>query len=517
MFLYGQGCITSLRVPTDEVRAQKHNAALNKCLDYGSPSTYKIVNLLYRHDYNALDKWFENMQQQYRQDAQYECYLDEAYAIFDQRNMQLKDLDAWVYATGSSYAYVARGAYKVKQGFGARGGKFFNQTSPSQINEMQRYHEAAARDLQTAISKNKSLMTAYRLLIQMAKSSDMPYTAQQILQKAEENDKQSFSLRNAYMSTLQPSWGGSLEKMAEFANRESQFADENPRLWSLQGEAIATRGFTLHRKDDCASAVELYNVSLKYGDNPRWLRMRSLCYSSLGQKELAKADLDKFRYYVSRDATGSVPGEPADVAGLTFEAKEKTTIDPLMSRNTIRSYFVLPIEQLTPYPDDLADAGQRDSKRHVDKIELMIMRLGSECVDRTNMNSILDERKILLTRINYLYTQPVGQPNGTYAARDAVNSQQNANAQTVGQLMGADAVIIAMNSQNVNHNGGKYSAGIYIKAISVSTGRVLWESLLTGSVVVNESLTNLHELIYDTLEAKLYNTLEDKLQKEIKQ
>ena len=113
ILLYAQGCISSSR-------AQKHNAALNKCLDYGSPSTYKIVNLLYRHDYTALDKWFENMQLQYKQDEQYECYLDEGYATFNQRNMPLQWLDAWVDATGSAIAYTSRGVYKAKQGFGAR-------------------------------------------------------------------------------------------------------------------------------------------------------------------------------------------------------------------------------------------------------------------------------------------------------------------------------------------------------------------------------------------------------------
>jgi hypothetical protein len=452
-----------------------------------------MVNLLYRHDYKALDKWFETMQEQYKQDAQYECYLDQAYAIVNQRNMLLRDLDAWVNATGSAYAYVARGAYKVKQGFGARGVKFFNQTRPEQISEMQKYHEEAAKDLQTAINKNPTLMTAYRLLIHMAKSSDMPYTAQQIILKAEENDKQSFSLRDAYMQALWPQWGGSLEEMAEFASRESQFADANPRLWSLQGEAVATRGFTLHRNGDCASAVELYTAALKYGDSPRWLRMRSLCYSSLGQEKLAKADLDKFRYYDSRETTDYVPGEPADVAGLIFEIRDKTTIDPLINKNLIRSYLVWLVDQ-NKWPDDLADVKRRTDKRTKDKIELIIMRLGGEAVDRTSFNSILEKQKI--------------NPN-TYFS--------DADVQAVGQLMGADAVILATNSHFVDHKTKTYSSSIYLRAVSVGTGKTIWESRLNGSVVVDKSLTNLHELVYDTLETKQYNALEDKLQKEFNQ
>ncbi len=484
VLLFAHGCISSSR-------AQKHNVALNKCLDYGSPSTYKIAYLLSRHDYKALDQWFETMLQQYKQDAQYECYLDKGFAAFNQRNMPLKDLDSWVAATGSATAYAARGAYKAKQGFGARGVKFFSETRTDQINEMQRSHDEATKDLQTAISKNPSLMPAYTWLIKMAKASDMPYDAKQILQKAEENDKRSYSVRDAYIGFL--SWRGSIEEIADFANQESHFADLNPRLWSLQGTADGQRAFILHRERNYASAVELYTSALKFGDNPRLLRMRSLCYSALNNKELSRADIDKFRYYVSRDMTDYVPGEPADVAGLKFEVSEKSYIDTLNNKNKVRSYLVLPVEQLTPFPDDLSDVGKRDSKRNIDKIELMVMRLGSECVERTNLNSILNERKISPSNI------------------------ANENAQTVGKLMSADAVVITTNSQKVYHATRTYVTDIDIKAVSVVSGNILWQSHLNGSVSVDASLTNLHELIYDTLETKLYNALEDKLQKVINQ
>jgi hypothetical protein len=124
----------------------------------------------------------------------------------------------------------------------------------------------------------------------------------------------------------------------------------------------------------------------------------------------------------------------------------------------------------------------------------MVMRLGGESVDRTSLNSILEKQEI--------------NPN-TYFNDAAV--------QTVGQLMGADAVILLTSSHVIDHNTKKYSSSIYLRAVSVSTGKTLWESRLNGSVVVDKSLTNLHELIFDTIETKLYNELEIMLQKGINQ
>ncbi len=473
-------------------RARKHNEALNKCLDYGAPSTYKIASLLFRRDYQGLEKLFDTMLQQYEQDAQYECYLDESFETFNQRNFALKDLDAWVAATKSSTAYAARGMYRANQGFDAKGYMFKSEALQAQKNEMQLHFDEAAKDLQTAANKSPSLMPAYTWLIKLAKATHMPYSAKQIVQKAEEKDKRSFSVRSAYMESLQPRWGGSLEEMESFAAQVAPLADLNPRLWSLQGETDAIRAANASRTKNNALAVELYSSALRYGDIPRLFRWRSFVHSSLGQNELARTDMEKFRTYALRDTKSYVPGSLADTIDLNFEISDKSYVDPKIGKSKIRSYLVLPVERLNPSSDfSYTDIDQRAARRITDRIELTLMRLGSECVDRGSLNSILEERAI------------------------SPASLTHESAQTVGRVMRADAVIIATNSQRVYHSTRTYVKDIDIKAVSVSTGKVLWKSLLKGSVVIDQSLVNFHELIFDTEEAKLFKKLEETLLKEM--
>jgi len=463
-------CYAEDKLSTTSERAQKHNAALNKFLDYGSPSIYKIAYLLAHHDYASLEKWFDSMLNKYRQDPQYEGYLDQAYAKFKQEYMPMKDLNAWVDATGSSVAYAARGVYQAQQGWDT--------------------YDAAAVDLQNAIRKNPSLMPAYTWLITMAIDRDMPYTAQQILQAAEKNDKQSYSVRYAYMRWLEARMGkDSVDELTKFAEGLIPFADLNPRLWSLQGEADFFRGQRIQSRNNFGAAVELYTSALKYGDQPKLFDSRSFCYLYLGQKALEYADRDKYRYYASRDNSDYMPGSKADVAGLKIEVSEKNIVSPRIGMHKKQSYLVFPIEAENIYATE-PDEEQRIVRRYIDRMELVLLKSGNECVERNLIREILKERKILATNISY------------------------DNAQSIGRQMSADVIVIGTHSHGGVGATQVWYAEVNIKAVSVSTGKILWKALLKSSAVVSDSInTYYHERIYEALDNSIYAVLEEMFKK----
>jgi tetratricopeptide (TPR) repeat protein len=465
--------------PTTQ-RIQMNNMALKRYVDFGGPNIMKIKHLVSSHDFQSLETWYENMFQQYKMDAQYEYYLQQGYDTFRQINgVSIKDLDLWVTTTGSYISYAARGSYKALQG-----SYYETQNRP-------RLHDEAAKDLQIAISKNPALMPAYASLVSIARESKMPFAAKEILQKAEQNDERTFIVRYQYLLSLQPRWGGSYKEMTKFAEQVIKYIDLNPRLWSLQGEADADRAEIYYKEGNYGSAIEAYTAALKFGDRVTWLKRRAECYEILGQKDKSLADYERVRFYNPIDSSVVVRSAQPDYSALNYELKENTYVDPKLAKYNIHSYVVLRVEHLVSFLNERPYEGQAVIKRNIDKIEIMMMRLGSDCVERSKLDAILNEQKL--------------SPKGL----------TDEKVQYVGKLINADAVIIAtIPSMGVHSTQSIYFEDIDIKAISVATGKVIWNSRLNGSVVANLDKYN-YEIIIDTIETKLYELLASKLKKEM--
>ena len=187
--------------------------------------------------------------------------------------------------------------YKAEQGFITRGEESINNTPQSNVDEMQRLHDKAAKDLQMALATNPYVMPAYTSLMVMARTSSMPFSATDILKKAEASDDRTYFVRQEYMVSLQPRWGGSHEAMKEFAKSVIQYNDRNPRLWSLQGAADADRAYSHYQAGNFSAAVRYYTKALRFGDRFPWLEYRAASRFYLGKKDKAVNDYKKVLYY----------------------------------------------------------------------------------------------------------------------------------------------------------------------------------------------------------------------------
>jgi tetratricopeptide (TPR) repeat protein len=456
---------------------EMNNAALKRYLDFGGPNIMKIEHLISSHDFRSIESWYEQMLQQYKKDAQYEWYLQQGYETFNRGYaISLTDLDMWVKTTGSYISYAARGIYKAQQRLN------YEPKTKQQI------HDEAAKDLQIAISKNPSLMPAYTWLIILARDSKMTFTPKQILEKAEKNDRRTYIVRYNYILSLQPQKGGSYQKMREFAEQMVKHVDSNPRLWSLQGEADADQANRHYEEGNYSLAIASYTAALKFGDRTSWLIRRAECYEKIGKNDKAMADFEKVRYYDFLDSSVKVRFAQPDVSDLNYIITEKSYIDPKLNTYNIQSYVVLPVEHHVQWLD-VYKAGPGLIKKNINKIELLMMRLGKDCVERSKLDAILKEQALSLTGLT------------------------NEKAQYVGKLINADAVVIAtIPSMGLHSTQSTFFEDIDIKAVSVATGKILWKSLLKGSVVAPQDTYN-NDDILDTIETKLYELLESKLRK----
>jgi len=274
------------------------SAALKTQFDIGKPDSSGIKTLLAAHDFRAIESLYQSYLDLYQKDISYEAFLLQAYEIFAPENkVSQEDLDLWVATTGSYIAYAARGEYKARQGFVARGGDYISNTPQSRLDEMHRLHDEAAKDLQTAVAANRHLMPAYIRLVSIAKTSNMPFSAKEIVKEAERIDPRSFYVRHEYMGALLPRWGGSYGEMSDFAKTAIKYCNLNPRLWSLQGAADADRADLYYREGDYSAAARYFTKALSFGDRVAWLKYRAACYENQGKSNEAAADYRKAQYY----------------------------------------------------------------------------------------------------------------------------------------------------------------------------------------------------------------------------
>ena len=465
------------------------NAALKKQFELGPPDTARITSLLSAKNYSDLERIYDGYLHRYEKDAQYEWMLQQAYEIFSPDNsVALEDINDWVANSGSYAAYGARGTYKAKQGFNARGRKFIDQTQPEQIESMQRFHDDAAKDLQTALDKMPSCMPLYITLIDMARASSMPFTIKDILDRAEAVDKRTYLVRTEYMFSLQPKWGGSFDAMAEFAQHALQYLDRNPRLWSLQGDVHAARAvdFFVHGKYESAAAA--YTDALSFGDRISWLKGRSGVFTKMDKEDAAIADQKKILYYDPTDAAAKKYSQPwTHPLDVKYDLSDKTSVDPHINDLHIKSYAVLSVQHQIGWLNNRPDKGAWLPNYNIRKIERMLGNLGCEYVTQFQIARIFGD-----------HNPP----------------RKDITPEKIRQL-GADAVVMAtIVDMGLSRSLNQYYEVIDIQAISVKTGQPVWRSVINGSTSASPVPSN-YLTVLDSIESKLYEHLQSKLRESL--
>lgn len=302
VFVVAVGCLSASFINQQNREAAEQaklaNAALKQQMELGKPDTAGIKRLLAQHDFTNLENLYNGYLAQYQKEIQYETFLQEAYAIFSPtQGVSPEDLEAWVKTTGSYLAYAARGKYEADKGFEVRGTRWASETSQAQLDEMHRLHELAVQDLQIAIAANSAFIPAYTVLCTVARASEVSVSPKEVVEKAVAVDRRAYLVRNEYLTSLMPRWGGSHGEMSAFAKSALKEAALNPRLYTLQGGVYADEADEYYRSQDYSAAVRGYSKALQYGDRFTWLKYRAACSFYKGDKQAALADYRKVLEY----------------------------------------------------------------------------------------------------------------------------------------------------------------------------------------------------------------------------
>ncbi len=289
---------------TDQERAEAASLALKKHFELGTPDHSSFLLKLILGKYKELDKEFDSILLKSQINPIWEGYHSDMYHINAKNGFTEDLLNNWVNATYSANAYTARGAFFTSQGFEARGTKYAKETTDKQFHKMKEFHKKAWKDFDKAIEINPKLVFAHKGLIEISRASSSFKDTDKVFEEAVAHLPHSYNIIHGYIAAVQPRWGGSFDLMYVTGLEAAKHADINPRLWSLQGDVFAEKGYTALIKKDYSTAIEAYTKALSYGIRTSWLRWRASSYYGSGQLKNSLADYELIRTFdtsISRD------------------------------------------------------------------------------------------------------------------------------------------------------------------------------------------------------------------------
>ncbi|MCB9616794.1 MAG: hypothetical protein H6721_15135 [Sandaracinus sp.] len=130
-------------------------------------------------------------------------------------------LDAWVAATGSWQARLARGVYLVSLGYERRGAATTAETSEAQLRGMAEAHGRAEVDLEAVLRARPNEVVAYEARLKVMKSNATPQALRSVYESAAPHCAHCLGIRVEYAVGLLPRWCGSVEAFESFVTGES--------------------------------------------------------------------------------------------------------------------------------------------------------------------------------------------------------------------------------------------------------------------------------------------------------
>ena len=257
------------------------------------PVQRQIIDLLDKRDYAALEHLLGGHQWTFEADPDTSRRLENAFGAFRKvpRSGEAA-LNEWVGKYPASYAaLVARGSYYHAQGLDARGTAFIKDTPDENVEAMRFYLSKARRDLERSLKLTQKPYLSRLLLMSITRTAGSRRGAKAHYLEAARLAPQSVELRLAYMSSLEPRWGGSLAEMEAFAAESRAQLKDPESVARLAARVPAYRAHERGREKDLAQALQLYNESIALYADARTLCERSYVLSQLKRDAEAFADV----------------------------------------------------------------------------------------------------------------------------------------------------------------------------------------------------------------------------------
>jgi Zn-dependent protease with chaperone function len=285
------------------------------------PVQRQVIDLLDKRDYAALERLLGGHQWAFEADPDNSRQLENAFGAFRKvpRSGEAA-LNEWVGKHPASYAaLVARGNYYYAQGLDARGTAFIKDTPDENVEAMRAYMGKARRDLERSLKLTQKPYLSRLLLMSLTRITGGRRGAKVQYAEAVKLAPQSVELRLAYMTSLEPRWGGSFKAMEAFAAESRAELKDAESAARVAARVPAYRAHERQREKDFAQALQLYNESIALYADARALCERSYVLSQLKRDAEAFADVKlalsktrDIRYCLERAVSAAARSSAAD-------------------------------------------------------------------------------------------------------------------------------------------------------------------------------------------------------------
>jgi len=255
-------------------------------------------NLLINKKYNELNLYLEKLDKKYETDITKEDVLFLSYSAFGIEDIAYEPFfNSWIEFSPKSYIpYLARGVFYYHMGWKARGSRWAKETRDEQFKKMHDYFKKSKDDLEKSLSINKNAVYAYYTFLRIANvEGNTDEEIKNFLKKALEINPHTLKVRQKYLRSITPRWGGSYKKMEDYIKNAELDLNANPKLQYLYGYIDSEKASIEEISKKYTSAREYYLRSLSLSGEYDYIlfqlgkiSVRKEDYT-VGKEELSKA------------------------------------------------------------------------------------------------------------------------------------------------------------------------------------------------------------------------------------
>jgi TPR repeat protein len=234
--------------------------------------------------------------------------------------------DAWVAATNSGTAHLARAEFHLRRAWQARGTETFAKTHPDALVRMRQLLAAARSDYETALEKigpRCDLCHAGLLEVRLPLGERQPVAA--MVDQAVQALDGGIATPRAYVRFLEPRWGGNAAEAQRFVERFAADGPARAAIPLLRSALLVERSDQLNRqhKPEQALVMSQQAVIVDPGNSRAWERVAAdaldlnLLPLALEATERALALDPGLRYALNARASALLKG-PTPVEAVPF-------------------------------------------------------------------------------------------------------------------------------------------------------------------------------------------------------
>jgi hypothetical protein len=223
-----------------------------------------LLALLQAQKYPELEQVMARTQADFEAGTISEIQLRNTYRPFYSLNNDLvKNVEAWTSAFPTSYsAHLVYGIWYKRRAAEARGEGYIQNTPPDGLQKMSQLNAIAKSELQKSLMLTRKPYLSVFHLLTISLLEGTKGEAAKFLNAGNKMLPSNTLLRNRYMVTLEPRWGGSYAEMQKFIDRSKSEGASQEGVLQLSAIVQEDMGHSLMERGMTEEAITHFRQAL---------------------------------------------------------------------------------------------------------------------------------------------------------------------------------------------------------------------------------------------------------------